>query len=955
MAHGFLTPESVSGDNFWKNAKDLWDLLQRLKKRKAPPEEVVPAVVSELQNALPPGKEKLLPSGKQQSANKPKALNMLKGSPVTKMLGSGKSEITIKQQLALPPGGPKLPPGASPTGKGGSFTNLPGISSAPKKLDADAFFKAAQTGVHPETGQYLTSDERKNYLKRSKATMNAPASVASAGAAGISSIGEVTKGDEQIVGSVKDLTKVVVSLVNAVKSQTAAQAKAASAQKASAERTANRALASAEESSLEQGSDLSGTITPTYGTNSGTLLPPGAGGGGGGAGGPGFGIGGKAIAQAVGKRGLGRALPRLGAHVAGKTGAKLGAQFGAKAAAKIGAGAVGKSLAKKIPGLGLLAGLGFGAQRLFQGDILGAAGEVASGAASTVPGLGTAASVGIDAALAARDMGVTPFAAGGIISSPTLSMMGEGNKKEGVFPLQGREGKKTFEMFGQGMIDAQKKNSRDFAAIQAKGLRQYYENEDGFKKMGEIFGKIFEGLKDILGNVVNTLLGGGALAATGNPADYLNSGIGGSTAERNAAAFLSTLEGGGGQTAADTFQVMLNRTANAKSGGSMKTYGSTLFDQITAQGQFSPFAAAIYDQKTGDNAADDKYGKIRAKLGKNAAERKAKLLEIAGKPNGLAELQKLFGAGSGSEAAKVLADFESGGSMSKSSAQFVGAAMSFRGYQTSGSRRRAQGGNYFFGAAEGTRAASLNAVSAAPAEGYNGIAAAAQSLKGMSTSGGPGRGSVGCVYAVNKVFAKAGVTPPWGGAQSTDAVINGVRKAGWQQVGFGDARPGDVWVYDANDGRSGHVGIMMPNGKVLSNSTSNRSFTWEADRGQLLSAYPKAGMTPPGGTFYRMPGGGAGPSPSVAASPTKPGKPRTRTKADLIGSAQPANQNNGTAMMATSAQVQMGAMGLTTSGGNVINNIYNTGGQQSSPMGNTLSAGTPSGNAGLSWLALVRR
>lgn len=59
--------------------------------------------------------------------------------------------------------------------------------------------------------------------------------------------------------------------------------------------------------------------------------------------------------------------------------------------------------------------------------------------------------------------------------------------------------------------------------------------------------------------------------------------------------------------------------------------------------------------------------------------------------------------------------------------------------------------------------------------------------------------------------------------------------------------------------------------------------------------------------------------------------------------------------MATSAQVQMGNMGLTTPGGNVINNIYNTNGQQSSPMGNTLSAGTSSGNAGLSWLALVRR
>jgi len=60
---------------------------------------------------------------------------------------------------------------------------------------------------------------------------------------------------------------------------------------------------------------------------------------------------------------------------------------------------------KKIPGVGLIAGLGFGAQRLMSGDWKGALGEVASGAASTIPGIGTAASVAIDAGLAARDMG----------------------------------------------------------------------------------------------------------------------------------------------------------------------------------------------------------------------------------------------------------------------------------------------------------------------------------------------------------------------------------------------------------------------------------------------------------------------------------------------------------------------------------------------------------------------
>lgn len=70
----------------------------------------------------------------------------------------------------------------------------------------------------------------------------------------------------------------------------------------------------------------------------------------------------------------------------------------------IGAKTVGKALFKKIPVLGILAGIGFGAMRAFRGDWAGAGMEVASGAVSTLPGLGTAASVGIDVALAAKDI-----------------------------------------------------------------------------------------------------------------------------------------------------------------------------------------------------------------------------------------------------------------------------------------------------------------------------------------------------------------------------------------------------------------------------------------------------------------------------------------------------------------------------------------------------------------------
>jgi len=88
-------------------------------------------------------------------------------------------------------------------------------------------------------------------------------------------------------------------------------------------------------------------------------------------------------------------LAKQGGKMAGKTGLKVGAKLGVKA--------VGKSLLKKIPVIGLLAGVGFGIQRAMKGDFAGAALELASGAASTIPGLGTAASVAIDAGLAAKD------------------------------------------------------------------------------------------------------------------------------------------------------------------------------------------------------------------------------------------------------------------------------------------------------------------------------------------------------------------------------------------------------------------------------------------------------------------------------------------------------------------------------------------------------------------------
>lgn len=111
------------------------------------------------------------------------------------------------------------------------------------------------------------------------------------------------------------------------------------------------------------------------------------------------GFGGKVAKDQLAKQGgkaAGKSAAIIGGKAAGKSSAKLGAKLGAKA--------IGKSLLKKIPGIGLLAGIGFGLQRAMKGDFAGAALELASGAVSLVPGFGTAASIAIDAGLAAKDI-----------------------------------------------------------------------------------------------------------------------------------------------------------------------------------------------------------------------------------------------------------------------------------------------------------------------------------------------------------------------------------------------------------------------------------------------------------------------------------------------------------------------------------------------------------------------
>ena len=155
---------------------------------------------------------------------------------------------------------------------------------------------------------------------------------------------------------------------------------------------------------------------------------------------------GKTAAKDVGEaatKDIGKTVAKgIGEEVADAA-AKDVAKGAEKTAAKDVGKTSGKSLLKKIPLFGLGAGLVFGAERFFNGDILGGFGEIASGIASIIPGWGTAASFGIDAALLTKDLNdagvfgsqdVPQMADGGVVSQPTLALIGENKEREYIIP-----------------------------------------------------------------------------------------------------------------------------------------------------------------------------------------------------------------------------------------------------------------------------------------------------------------------------------------------------------------------------------------------------------------------------------------------------------------------------------------------------------------------------------------
>ena len=167
-----------------------------------------------------------------------------------------------------------------------------------------------------------------------------------------------------------------------------------------------------------------------------------------------------------------------------------------KAMATAGKNTMAKTLLKKIPVIAGIAGIIFGIQRALEGDFVGAGLEITSGLLGAT-GKGAGLSLAIDGYLLGRDMGMMPMAQGGFLTKPTPVVAGEAGA-EGFFPLEGARGKKTFKMFGEGVLDAQKDSKSDVAELYALGNKKYYEGMNGWKSFGEALKGVFTGLKDLL-------------------------------------------------------------------------------------------------------------------------------------------------------------------------------------------------------------------------------------------------------------------------------------------------------------------------------------------------------------------------------------------------------------------------------------------------------------------------
>jgi hypothetical protein len=126
---------------------------------------------------------------------------------------------------------------------------------------------------------------------------------------------------------------------------------------------------------------------------------------------------------------------------------------------------------------------------------------------------------------------------------------------------------------------------------------------------------------------------------------------------------------------------------------------------------------------------------------------------------------------------------------------------------------------------------ALPAVGAPPCKVGGGaraqIAQAAQQMQGMDTSAGPDGGNLACAWAVNRVLERSIGRTIGSNPNYVPSVEEALRGGAGTQVEPSQASAGDIVI--ANN--ASHIGICQNSGctRVLSNSSSRASFSWESN------------------------------------------------------------------------------------------------------------------------------
>lgn len=125
----------------------------------------------------------------------------------------------------------------------------------------------------------------------------------------------------------------------------------------------------------------------------------------------------------------------------------------------------------------------------------------------------------------------------------------------------------------------------------------------------------------------------------------------------------------------------------------------------------------------------------------------------------------------------------------------------------------------------------------------SGLAKAASESYGMTSADNPQTegGKVGCVWAVNKVYRKMGIDPPWGGSLYVPNAVSAMKKSGYSTVQRKNIQSGDIYIAPNEH----HIGIVLDNNTILSNSSSKGSFSWKDSPEGYAQEYGREG------TYYR--------------------------------------------------------------------------------------------------------